>query len=87
MEEELEDDDVVSKTVFYYAIQEGCDIEEAERVARAVAEAQAKKPLHRFKKWCLERIKMIGAAITTVITVGCIYVGEEAYRIVKNFFE
>ena len=69
IENESNDDIEPNKTVFMYAIKEGADVDEAERIAKAVALAKSKTLSGQFKDWFKSKFKYILAWLSVVSTI------------------
>lgn len=81
-----EDDERISMTVFYHAKKEGCDDDEAERVARAIGEVRYNSLSQRFKRWCMDRLKAIGIVVASLITGAAAIMAEELLILLKHLF-
>ena len=67
---EIEKDEIEpNKTVFMYAIREGADTDEAERIARAFAKAKSKTVWGRCKRYFRSQLPSLFAWFKAIVVI------------------
>jgi hypothetical protein len=86
--EKLTDDEFISKTVFFHAINSGIDREKALALAKKTGKARYNSFPQKVKrwliKWCIERIKATIAGLTVIITAVAATAGDKILNFLQS---